>query len=72
MWIRSQSKLMLAKINMVFINFNEQTEILGSVNVDTEGVPLGEYATKERTLEVLDDIHQYVNGIHKIYEMPKD
>lgn len=61
LWIRSQDKLRLAKIESVIINYNMQTEILGncySADGIEKDIPLGEYATKERTIEILDEIQK--------------
>jgi hypothetical protein len=61
LWIRSQDKLRLAKIENVIINYNRQTEIIGNYysadDIEKE-IPLGEYTTKERALEVLDEIQE--------------
>ena len=80
LWIRSQDKLRLAKIESVIINYNRQTEILGNC-YSTDGIekdiPLGEYATKERALEVLDEIQKYIllpniDNSAYVYEMPQE
>lgn len=51
LWIRSQDKTVLTKINSIGIEYDKK--LIGYGNVC---VKLGEYATKERALEVLDEI----------------
>lgn len=61
LWIRSQDKQELIKVNEVCINKNNECLICANYHVidsynDFEYKELGEYATKERTLEILNDI----------------
>ena len=84
LWIRSQDKLRLAKIESVIINYNMQTEILGncySADGIEKDIPLGEYASKERAIEVLDEIQNILAtewdfkdkfSMCRVYEMPKE
>ena len=61
LWIRSQNKLSLTKVNSVVIDYNDQKRIVANYmefNGNEDYTPLGEYETEERTLEVLDEIHQ--------------
>lgn len=73
LWIRSQDKEKLVKCNDITIrNKNVETtaedilnnykingyEIVGYFDKETEYEILGSYATKERALEVLDDIQK--------------
>ena len=55
LWIRSQDKEKLLKANDIAIEMNM---IYGYFDKNTEYEHLGSYATKERALEVLDEIHQ--------------
>jgi hypothetical protein len=39
----------------------------------TNATELGNYASKERALEVLDEIEKHIyNGVHEVYRMPKE
>lgn len=85
LWIRSQDKMTLKKIIDLSISqnlFTNEYTILCNHNV------FGDYATKERALEVLDEIQKKINLVclgHDfgspmidlknptyIYEMPKE
>lgn len=81
LWIRSQNKLNLTKVNSVIIDYNYQKKIVANYmefNGDEDYVPLGEYDTEERALEVLDEIQDLMRSLSdsdlKIiqYEMPKE
>lgn len=83
LWIRSQDKEKLVKVNDIAIEMNM---IYGYFDKNTEYEHLGSYATKERALEVLDEIQyllnnnfcyskeldQYITYNNAIYEMPKE
>ena len=88
LWIRSQDKMSLIKVNKVCFerNIDDEPTIYGYENYENYE-RLGIYKTKERALEVLDDIHNVLKGnvenhINKfdlyrdnnviVYEMPKD
>ena len=66
LWIRSQDKTKLVKVNDVYIDlpydFGRDTYAVYSSNKNyfenDNPLVLGRYKTKERTLEVLDEIHQ--------------
>ncbi len=74
MWIRSQDKKTLENVRLLRVEKNILYEL---VNVDdrekreptgwritTEyGNVIGEYKTEERTMEVLDEIHEYKESI---------
>ena len=86
LWIRSQDRLCLAKADLLVIEDNEiRNYVKGSEFY--EHFVLGTYKTKERALEVLDEIQRKLDYIyelslrprelttieHKIvYEMPKE
>lgn len=53
LWIRSQNKMMLRKIDNAFID----EETICTYSGDDAFI-LGEYATKERVLKVLDEIQR--------------
>jgi uncharacterized membrane protein YfhO len=57
MWIRSQNKEKMMKVEEIYIALtNKQFRIY------SDEVFLGEYKTKERALEVLDEIHEYIEN----------
>jgi hypothetical protein len=55
-WIRTQDKLVLYKCKMLFVQESVFGYCLGSVNVT-----LAIYPTKERALQVLDEIQRFIN-----------
>ena len=58
LWIRSQNKEMLTKVNMVDLASDSDLEIV--CVFDRDDYTLGKYKTKERALEVLDEIEKYL------------
>ena len=69
LWIRSQDKEELVKISGTRIDYLRENEIIGYVEYDGS-ITLGIYATKERALEVLDEIQQQL--VNKYYLTPKE
>ena len=76
LWVRTQARFELAKINSVYAGYQEKGKdyvIMGEKH--NGGARLGSYATKERALEVLDEIQNvlvdYKNMSRVVYEMPK-
>ena len=88
LWVRSQYKEKLLKCNDIAISNNMINEgecikfkgykIVGYFDKNTEYEILGIYKTKERAIEVLDEIQDllqnaYVGNVNRIvYQMPKD
>jgi hypothetical protein len=83
LWIRSQNRAALVKVNELFIVKYYKDYMITDYPVDypnddvNGGLNLGIYKTKERALEVLDEIQEYVQHdiIDRdleatIYEMP--
>lgn len=75
LWIRSQSKETLMKVTKVHI-CDGVIFANGYTEFDER---IGEYATKERVLEVLDEIQRHLvvindknDNLFYVYEMPKD
>lgn len=58
LWIRSQDKTIFQKVDNLLISDGDNAE--GTFNIYTNSLPaqnvLGRYKTKERALEVLDEI----------------
>ncbi len=62
LWIRSQDKRILQKVDDVYLNANyENRRICTNDSRDYES-DLGEYKSKERALEVLDEINNALLG----------
>ena len=62
LWIRSQDKMNLVKIRQISLNYSNKKQIIANYtpeSYENSGVYyelLGTYKTKERALEVLDEI----------------
>ena len=57
LWIRSQDKRLLIKVYNVFLNANYDNKRISTYDGDSN-TTLGEYKTKERALEVLDEVQE--------------
>ena len=74
LWIRSQDKTFLRKVNTIGI---VEGRDFWSIDENIT-ISFGKYKTKERVLEVLDEIQDllqnaYVGGSNRIvYQIPKD
>lgn len=68
-WIRSQDKRILRFCNNISINYSAPVEIIADLEYytpDTENfISLGEYATKERAMQVLDEIQARIEEYKK-------
>jgi hypothetical protein len=61
LWVRSQNKYRLLKVESLQIIYNqEDNELPYSINSSYE--LLGSYKTKERALEILDEIQQMLKN----------
>lgn len=80
--IRTQDKMALLpydkriSIYVMCKNHKHQDIITNKCELNLGGYPLGTYATKERALEVLDEITICVTDTHvvynDVYQMPKE
>lgn len=83
LWIRSQDRRILQKVDNIFLDANYENKRISTY--DGDNIELGTYETKERALEILDEIQNKVNHINKfllvnedyecddcIYEMPEE
>lgn len=74
LWIRSQDRMTLCKCNNIYID----DEWVSPYYIKDDTLTLGKYSTKERALEVLDEIQDLMRSLTdsdlKIiqYEMPKE
>ena len=74
MWVRSQDKKTLVKVDKLIIAYDTDEKIYEIHNVYDS---LGVYKSKERALEVLDEIQEFImmsktTQLTTIYEMPKE
>lgn len=75
LWIRSQDKEVLTRVVDIWKDA-DKNEIWSKSSFATKNC-LGIYKTKERTIEILDEIQQYIllpnigNSTY-VYQMPKD
>jgi hypothetical protein len=73
--VRSQDKRILQKVDNIFLDANYEDKRISTY--DGDNVELGIYKTKERAIEVLDEIQDllqnaYVGNVDRIvYQMPK-
>ena len=76
LWIRSQDKRILQKVDNIFLDANYENKRICNY-ADDYKTELGTYKTKERALEVLDEIQDllqnaYVGNVNRIvYKMPE-
>lgn len=73
MWIRSQNKKILSKVNEVLICTMDDNKyfIEGFWNRGSD--TLGIYSTKEKALKVLDEIQNRTEYLDpKVFQMPQD
>ncbi|MDD7754021.1 MAG: hypothetical protein PUJ51_05885 [Clostridiales bacterium] len=54
LWVRSQDKRILQKVDNIFLDANYENKRISTY--DGDSVELGTYKTKERAIEVLDEI----------------
>jgi hypothetical protein len=69
-WIRNKEKNRLVKVRDVYFFGN---------SIESNGGLLGDYATAERCIEIIDEIQKILMGVNPIippsvlvYEMPKE
>ena len=60
LWVRSQDKRILQKVDNIFLDANYEDKRISTY--DGDSITLGEYKTKERALEVLDEIQDELIG----------
>ena len=76
LWIRSQDKEKLCKVHDLCVRDNQDEN--NKINYVIQDIyTMGVYSTKERALEVLDEIQKYVilpniDNSNYVYEMPKE
>lgn len=60
LWVRSQDKRILQKVDNIFLDANYENKRISTY--DGDNVELGTYKTKERAIEVLDEIQELEQG----------
>lgn len=81
LWIRSQDKMNLVKVRQASVNYQNNKQIIANYipelyeNSGEYYELLGTYKTKERTIEVLDEIQNYIllpntDNSAYVYQMP--
>lgn len=61
LWIRSQDRERLMKVNgFDYVDFNDEYVINGFGTNECDNYDLGTYTSKERALEVLDEIQERI------------
>ena len=81
LWVRSQDKMNLVKVRQIGVNYQDNKQIIANYmpelyeNSGEYYEILGTYKTKERALEVLDEIQAYLMSDtpqSNVYNMPED
>lgn len=75
LWMRSQDKRILQKVDNIFLDANYEDKRISTH--DGNNVELGTYKTKERAIEVLDEIQNYIllpniDNSAYVYRMPEN
>ena len=71
LWIRSQDKKRLGKIELIEYQEDDYGFYLFGWKDKLEGTRLAIYSTKERTLEVLDEIQRKIDYIYELSLRPR-
>lgn len=78
LWIRTQDRMNLVKVNQVSINYQNNNQIIANYIPDFIGTQgeyyenLGTYKTKERALEVLDEINIFKDFFQFVELLPNN
>ena len=83
LWIRSQDKMNLVKVRQIGVNYQDNKQIIANYtpelyeNSGEYYEILGTYKTKERAIEILDEIQNYIllpntDNSAYVYKMPKE
>lgn len=63
LWVRSQDKRILQKVDNIFLDANYENKRISTY--DGDNIELGTYKTKERAIEVLNEIQGLLQPIIK-------
>ena len=74
MWIRSQDGEVLINVKRLFVNEVLEDKKIVGYSIDSGGIELGRYSTKEQALKVLDLIQGSITGnkFNSNYEIMRD
>jgi hypothetical protein len=76
MWIRSQNKRILTKVNEVIVTFVDESKCFISGFWDKGSDTLGVYSTREKALKILDQIQDNMESFEHeptmVFQMPQD
>lgn len=86
LWIRSQDKLKMLKVDYLEYDFTKIKDVSGVIteyhkiiaSYNNDWFSIGDYATKERAIKVLDEIQDllqnaYAGNVNRIvYQMPEN
>ena len=76
LWIRSQDRTKLVKSSYLSLFLSDTTWFIYTDTCTGEPFNIGKYSTKERALEVLDEIQNKLETLDDVstyvYEMPKE
>ena len=62
LWVRSQDRRILQKVDNIFLDANYENKRISTY--DGDSIELGTYKTKERALEVIEEIQNKINLIN--------
>ena len=86
MWIRSQNREILINIKRLFVNEIVENKKISGYSIDSGGIELGRFSTKQKALDVMDEIEKQLqnnnlisisySGMYKkpsvAFQIPKD
>lgn len=76
MWIRSQNREILIETKRLFVNEVLEDKKIVGYSIDSGGIELGRFSTKEKALKVLDLIQEELNEELEmnldVFWMPQD
>ena len=78
LWIRSQCRMHLLKCNNIVVSqtTHSEAQVMGYVDPELSYIKLGKFKTKERAMEVLNEIETIIidnpKEICLVYEMPQE
>ena len=58
MWIRSQNREILINVRRLFVNEVLEDKKISGYSIDSGGIELGRFSTKEKALDVMDEIEK--------------
>lgn len=74
LWITTQDKQSLISVKEVTVKGRKIVGVIGSATLDEWGKDLGKYESKERALEILNEIFTKIeesSGLYVTFTMPK-